>query len=372
MKTYLVGSFGQHNGGDDAFVEVALWGLDRFCAPGTIVLSAPEAVPTSRGLIPATVTRRRFKGQHRIQHYLSTRNLGRVLYAGGGIHSFASELDAQARVLDRNPGARCAAVGVSVWPFKDARSVDAFKRFVEHFAFIGVRGRASYERLKAIDAQVSFEQTFDIAVSLLDMLGQPVKSPSGERIVGVSLLSQAPTYHPSLDSASLREADEKRLGLVAGILNSAIASGACDAIHLLDFCSHERFGDHAIHERLAARLVKGIPVVHERYTGDALSLFRRVSRLRCMIAMRLHAAVFAFSAQVPCLMLPYQDKSYEWADMVGLPVGDRLEPSGSEIGLQVQRLTDLLASGSPNAALSVGEAQKAARRNWEALAAIGF
>jgi polysaccharide pyruvyl transferase WcaK-like protein len=371
VKTYLVGSFGQQNGGDDAFVEVALWGLERFCSPGTVVLSAPEPVQTSRGLIPATVTRRRFKGQHRIQRYLNTRNLDRVLYAGGGIHSFAAELDAQARVLDRNPAARSAAVGVSVWPFKDAQSVDAFKRFVEHFAFLGVRGRASYERLKAIDAQVRFELTFDIAVSLLDMLGPPVRSLVGQRIVGVSLLSQAPTYHPGLDPAALRAVDERRVELVAGMLNAAIASGACDAIHMLDFCSHERFGDYAIHEQLAARLVKGFPVVHEPYAGDPLSLFRQVSRLQCMIAMRLHAAVFAFSAQVPFLMLPYQDKSYEWADIVGLPVSDRIEP-GTEVGPHAERLRDLLASEVPNAALPVGEALKAARRNWEALAAIGF
>ena len=373
MKTYLYGSYGHNNGGDDAFVEVALRGLAKYCRPSGIVAQSPVPLHTSQGVVTSTTAKGYFKGHHLIQHYLSTRNLDRILYAGGGIHTFAEELKIQCKVLERNPKAICAAIGVSVGPFKNRASIDECRRFLEKFSFVGVRGKASYDRLKEMDAQVRYELTFDIAVLLRETLDFPsVKTCSQEKTVGVSLLRQANAYHPTLSLDERIRADAQRIELVAGILNDLNSKNLCDTVHLIDFCSHALSSDFDILEELKSKLSPGVAVVHEPYLNDPIALFKKVAAMGCMIAMRLHAAVFAYASGVPCLVLPYQDKSLEWADMIGLPRDDLLDLTNGSAQLYAERLQGFLASGGVNSTLPLDDAFKAARRNWEVLAELGF
>jgi polysaccharide pyruvyl transferase WcaK-like protein len=373
LKTYLRGSFGHHNGGDDAFVEVALWGHAKYCRPSRIIAQSPEPLFTSRGVIKSVTTKRYIIGQHLIQHYLNTRNLDRVLYVGGGIHTFSEELKEQRKILERNPRALCAAVGVSVGPFKDQSAIDECKRLLDKFSFIGVRGKSSYDRLREMDVQAHFEQTFDVAVLMRELLDDPVV-PAGRKnkTVGVSLLTQERAYHPAMNISERLNADEQRINLVAGILNGMIRNKSCERIHLLDFCSHDLYTDFDILERLKTKLLPGIPVVHDPYANDPIALYRKVAGMGCMIAMRLHASVFAYTLGVPCLVLPYQEKNLEWAELIGLPKDDLLDFGRGDALAYSERLQTLLATDCVNATLPVEDAIRAARRNWEALAEIGF
>jgi polysaccharide pyruvyl transferase WcaK-like protein len=373
MKTYLYGSYGHHNGGDDAFVEVALWGYEKFCRPSCIVAEASMPLCTSQGVVKSAVTKRYFKGQHFIQHYISTRNLDRILYVGGGIHTFSEELKKQRKILERNPDAICAAIGVSVGPFKDQAAIDECKRFLEKFSYVGVRGKASLERLQSMDVQVRYELTFDIAVLMRELLNVPAKNTvCGGKTVGVSLLTQARAYHPAMNKEDLLKADEQRLEMVASMLNNLIQKKSCESVHLIDFCSHSIYSDFEIHERLKAKLLPGVPVIHEPYNNDPIALFKKVAGMDCMIAMRLHAAVFAYASGVPCLILPYQDKNIEWADMIKLPKDDLLDISGGDSQAYTERLQLFLASGSDKTILPLSDALQAARKNWEALADLNF
>ena len=373
MKTYLYGSYGHHNGGDDAFVEVALRELAKNCQPSEIIAQSPEPLLTSQGVVKSAITKRYFKGQHAIQHYLNTRNLDRILYAGGGIHTFSEELKAQRKVLERNPDAICAAVGVSVGPFKDQASIDECRRFLEKFSFVGVRGKKSYDSLREIDAQVRYELTFDIAVLMRDFLHvSGVKAFQKENPIGVSLLTQARAYHPTMNKDEQIKADEQSVDLVSRMLNDLIEKGLCTSVHLIDFCCHALYSDFEIHERMKAKLLPGVPVIHEPYGNDPIALFKRVAGMRCMIAMRLHAAVFSYASGVPCLILPYQDKCLEWAEMIGLPKDDLLDSAGGTAQLYAERLGGLLGTGNVNAALPLDHALQAARRNWKALGDLGF
>jgi polysaccharide pyruvyl transferase WcaK-like protein len=372
VKTYLFGSYGFHNGGDDAFVEVAIWGLTNYCRPSEIIAHSSAPLRTSHGVVKSAATKKYFKGQHVIQHYLNTRSLDRVLYAGGGIHTFSENLKAQRKVIERNPEAICAAVGVSIGPFKDQGAVDECRRLLEKLSFVGVRGKASYDRLREMDAPVRYELTFDIAFLMREILNIPgMEICREEKTIGVSLLAQARTYHPYLKIDELLKADEQRVDLVAGMLNELIRKKLCDSIHLIDFCANGHNNDFLIHERLKAKLLPGVPVFHESYGNDPIVLFKKVMGMGCMIAMRLHAAVFAYASGVPCLFLPYQDKCLEWADMIGLPEVDLLDHVHGSFEAYAERLL-LLASGGDNATLPRGDALRAALRNWEALTDLGF
>ena len=366
MNTYLVGSFGEHNGGDDAFVEVALDGLARYCKPSKVIAHSRTPLSTSRGVVKPEVTRRYFKGQNSIQRFLNTRNLSRILYAGGGIHTDANVLRGQRRILERNPECLSAAVGVSVWPLKDQVTIDECRRLLEKFSFIGVRGRASFERLRQMDVQARYELTFDIAVLLRVMMSQShFQVEHGNRSVGVSLRACDQLGPPNLNC------DEKRINFVAAILNELIEGNKC-SVHLIDFCSHREFGDYDILERLRSKLLNGVPIYHERYDDDPIGLLKRVMRVNCMIAMRLHAAVFAYTCNIPCLFLPYEDKCLEWADMAGLPGDDVVDPVHGSVHAYARRLSAMLANKKGNAMTPLSAAIKAAQRNWDVLAELGF
>jgi polysaccharide pyruvyl transferase WcaK-like protein len=105
-------------------------------------------------------------------------------------------------------------------------------------------------------------------------------------------------------------------------------------------------------------------VVVEPYEGDPRKVWERIATLEGIVAMRLHAGIFAYCSQTPTLLVPYEEKSHAWAAMVGHP---------PELVRSLETVTgddlEWLVTEAPMPTLPIGEARAAASRNFEAIGA---
>jgi polysaccharide pyruvyl transferase WcaK-like protein len=259
-------------------------------------------------------------------------------------------------------GARRAtafAVGASVGPFRDAGAEAACSRFLQRLAFVGVRDRVSLDRARSIAPHANVRLTFDLAPALLLVPGfQDTGSESQRTGLGISLCN----YERFTGGDTTRET--RRLAAVASAVRSAADAGLLDHVVLIDFNGHPRFGDHELHLELADRIGDRLSVEHVRYNDNPVEVLQRVGTLRAMLAMRLHAAVFAFCTGTPALMVCYHEKCREWADMIRLPSDCMVDAAECDAADLESRFERLCGSCPPMPEMSRAEATALTLGNW--------
>jgi polysaccharide pyruvyl transferase WcaK-like protein len=159
-----------------------------------------------------------------------------------------------------------------------------------------------------------------------------------------------------------RERD--RLTVVAEAIRTCARAGAVDHVVLIDFNGHPQFGDDAIHAELAHRLENCVSTERVRYCDDPVAVMRRIATLRGMLAMRLHAAIFAFCTSVPAVLLSYHEKCREWARMVGAPMDQTMDTGQMDPTVLVSQIKALSKSEPPLSAMKPVEAVGRAIENW--------
>ena len=82
-------------------------------------------------------------------------------------------------------------------------------------------------------------------------------------------------------------------------------------------------GDNQMHARVMAAMARRDRAELRRWTGSIEELALLFRRARCVVAMRLHAAVLAVSQLRPVVVLPYDRKVREFSDLAD--IGDRVE-----------------------------------------------
>ena len=291
--------------------------------------------------------------------YVRLRRARHLIWAGGSIIHKEQINDAYCRMMDLAPDAKAVAAGVSVGPFPNTAAEASAARFVNRLHFIGVRDQISYQRVLQIAPKAHVKLTFDLAPLLVQQTRNTAeRTPPARRGLGVALCN----YERFVGGEVKREGE--RLATVAEAIRTCVRAGAVDHVVLIDFNGHPKYGDHALHAELAHRLGASVSTEHVRYSDDPVTVLRRIGTLRGMLAMRLHAAIFAFCDSVPSILLSYHEKCREWARMVGSPKertvdADHLDPSA--LALQIK---GLFQSGAAVASMRPVEAACKALENW--------
>ncbi|MCX7114027.1 MAG: polysaccharide pyruvyl transferase family protein [Proteobacteria bacterium] len=366
MKHAVIrGYYGQHNAGDDAFMIVSAWGARKYCNCGS-VYAAANTIPETHGYpIKPLYMAHDFRGStrlNRIWDHWICRHSANIIFGGGSNFHTSKEMQYCSKLLGLSRHGKHFAIGVSIGPFKDTDAEDACAKLLNQFSFVGVRDRYSYDRARTLVSDERVELTFDIAPLLLTATGMSISDNSiSRRGFGVSLCN----YERFVGHDKMLES--KRLQNVADAIRYCAIKGFLDEIVLIDFNSHPVKGDHSVHQELRTRIEDCVKVRHIPYAGDPVTTMQDIANLQGILAMRLHAAVFAFCVKTPVLMLAYHEKCRGWADMVGMPSWMVKSATQSDFEEIAHGIEQLLCSAPQLPSLTPDDAIDQAFRNWHGI-----
>lgn len=315
----LVGYYGQQNTGDDAFLAVAAWGACKYLGTQNLWATARVLPQTFGRRVRPALFPWEFHGCGLFQKLRLSRvlpQIDHVIFGGGSNFHTAAQMREFMQLLRMAGRGPHFAVGVSVGPFRDLEAELACSQLCSQLSFIGVRDEASLERIQKIAPRARAELTFDLAPLLplaAGLSGTEVPKPLPRKGVGVALCN----YERFMTGNQAYE--RKRMDLIINSLRCLAQQSELQEVALLDFNGHVTTGDSQIHELLAKELAGLVTVRHVPYSNNPLTMLAEMAGLRGILAMRLHAAVFAFCAHTPSLMLAYHEKCRQWARMVEQP-----------------------------------------------------
>lgn len=347
----LYGYYGEKNAGDDAFTTVC---TNELAARGHrkigVLASELPNVPT----LPARrlLFQRRYRGlasmveRARVSNWLERG--AQIVIGGGSLFRSSASLIELDQLLDRSPRRGHHAIGVSIGPFRDESASEHCRRVLLRLDSVSVRDEVSLQRAQALAPEANVRLTFDLAPLLARWL-EPARPapPSISEQMGVGLCG------PALSAEGYRA--------IRTAVGAWLRGRQDRTAVLLPFNSHPRKGDVATHQRLAEDLRSDGKVEVYRYDGDPRRMWSKIGQLDGVIAMRLHAAVFAFCTDRPTLIVPYEEKCLAWAAMVGHRPDLIIE--APDVNLASLDLLRGVSSTAPG--LSVPEATKRASTNFD-------
>jgi polysaccharide pyruvyl transferase WcaK-like protein len=260
-------------------------------------------------------------------------------------------------VRTARPGPHFAA-GVGIGPFRDTAAEAECRELLRELDFVGARDRISYERARALAPDARVELTFDVAALLPEAADAADRAPGRARhALGIALCHEG----WSADGA-IRQ--DRRLDGLAAAIRQALRAAPIDEVVLLDCNRNASRADAAAHLALARRMGGAIPCRHVPYDGNPVALFHAIAGLKGLVAMRLHAAVFAYLARTPALILSYHEKCRGWAEMIGAPAETIFDADRFDAAALAGGVSQLLTAPA-RPALPLAEAGRRSRRNWE-------
>lgn len=376
-KAFLFGYYGMHNAGDNALLLASAWGAKRyFHAEQVTVNACHELKLPLLGSIPSLINEHQdFPGQNRLLQYRAAWQNKHLIFGGGSVFHCARDIQHMRHLCRINQG-RNSALGVGLGPFKNTAAEKECKKFLEQCDFVGVRDQQSYEIAKSLSAKANVELTFDLAAILseipktqLHRCSETQAKPGDNSIVvntsqkdkrrGIAV-ALCPVERLGGDYA----AETYRLKSLARSL-ALIHALTGEPIYLFDFNGHPTLGDSAVHKQLKNLIPQGVPVIYYYYQSNPALIIEKFKQMRVVLAMRLHAAVFSYLAETPCINLSYHSKCDGWHQQVKAPARYCFDAFKlNEMRLQ-KELIDGLEYGFDGAKLAISDALRASLKNFD-------
>jgi polysaccharide pyruvyl transferase WcaK-like protein len=372
MTTVLLhGYYGRCNTGDDAFLTISAWAA-RTCFSARRLYATCHTLSETHGVPVRRMyyewQRRGVTRLNRLRERFIARRADLVIFGGGSTLHTVSDLERNLGMLDRaGPGLHFAA-GIGVGPFADGAAEAACARLLGRLAFVGARDQMSYQRARQLAPDSRVELTFDLAPLLMRAVGAPdptgvapPTAPPRRRTLAVALANLA------RDRGA--EAEAARIARVARAIRACAERALFEEILLVDFLADREAPpaavDRSSHEALAHALAGVAPLRHVAYARNPLVAYQALAEARAVLAMRLHAAVFAYCLGVPALIASYHEKCDEWAHTVGIAPELLIDCEAVDEELLATGLARALSDDPPAPTLPVAEAVARAARNWD-------
>lgn len=365
----LSGFYGRLNCGDDALLAVSAWACRRFFNAKTLYATSDRPSTLLDPDVQSVYwddTRRGTFHINRLREAWIVRRCSLVVFGGGSVLHSRDDLQRWSGWLRRaRPGLRFAA-GVSVGPFAAVSDEDACSQFLRQLDFVGVRDRASLGRIQDIAPGCRAELTFDIAPLLF--------TDAAPLATVLAPLAAAPSARPRSGHLVVSVCEPRFvvprntwLDDLASALRQVMADGLVDRLTFVDFNADRRGSgrtDASLHDELRRQVGGGQRVDHVPYSGDPRATAASLREADAVLAMRLHAAVFAYAHGRPTVVLPYHEKSLEWAEMIQQPEALTLRIREWSVADVHGAIARALSPTPPRPLLDLHEANRKALRNW--------
>jgi polysaccharide pyruvyl transferase WcaK-like protein len=355
----LSGFYGRLNCGDDALLAVSAWACRRFFGAESLYATSARPLTLLDPGVKSVYWDQARRGTFHInllREAWIVRRSDLIVFGGGSVLHSRPDLDRWSSWLSRARRGLRFAAGVSVGPFASAGDAAACSRFLRQLDFVGVRDRASLARVQDLAPDCRAELTFDIAPLLFTDVAVPAAASGVGSKEGLVVSVCEPRFLVPRKTW---------LDDLAAALRQVLADGLVHRLTFVDFnAEHNGRPDGAIHEELRNRIGATAMIDHHGYSGDPRKTGALLRGATAVVAMRLHAAVFAYAHGRPTVILPYHEKCLEWAAMIRQP--EELTLRIGEWGpADVHRaIARAVAPAPPRPLLPAPEARRQALRNW--------
>lgn len=318
----FVGYYGHYNTGDDAFIEVASWGAEKYWdKKSNIFLAKHNNLPLVKKPVrgyPLNIPR-----TYRFQNRALVASTEYVISAGGStINSELEKKNIKLLALKekrKNLKLKIGAVGVSIGPFKTLRDEKATIEYLKEIDFISVRDQLSFDFLESLQLPYKPINAFDLAALLPDVYGlnQVEYLGSERKVVGVSVCP-----FESIVDRSKVENEGRRNSMVVELLK-ILDKNANIHFKFLVINGHPIVGDMKL---TIETLNKVSPSSYEivEYSRKTRAMWNQVASCDFIIATRLHAAIFACFSKTPFVLNEYHRKCGDFLDNIGYDENLRL------------------------------------------------
>lgn len=361
------GYYGYRNVGDDAFCVVADWGSRKYWGARSLAFFARELPRLGTPATCVIPVRKRFVGHGTVAASAAALAARRLVYFGGStLHSPQDHwvsIFSHAR-LRSVLGKQMAAVGVSIGPFKSAADEAVIHKLLRQMCFISVRDRASLDILKGMNLDVPVVKAFDPAVLLPDVLrdraARPVFARGRRKVLGLSICGVERHAGGNL------QREQQRLGTIIAALRRLPADEV--TLRFFEFNGHAESGDAAVTQEVIAALDGHPHIERVPYDPDPLVVLEQLRHCDAVFGVRLHAAILAYTAEVPFLLVEYHRKCADFLDEIACAQAHRIgdaEASDSQIAARLEAMLFARAP-APAGQLSLSAARTLALKNFTA------
>lgn len=310
----FTGYYGHSNTGDDAFVEVASWGAEKYWSKSkSIFLAKQDNLP---------ITSKKIKGYpfsipktYSLQRRLLLSSTDYLISAGGStIHG---ELETnnikRLAVESKKKGSKImvGGIGVSIGPFKTLIDEKSTIEYLKNIDFLAVRDKTSFDFASSLNLPYETVDAFDLAALLPEIYGIKMQNNlSSKKVIGISVCP-----YESISNTANIENEKKRNATVVELLKILNRE---ENIHFKFFIinGHAKVGDQKLTketiEKVSPDSYEVIP-----YTRKTQSIWDEIASCDFVISTRLHAAIFACFSNTPFMLNEYHRKCGDFLENIG-------------------------------------------------------
>lgn len=340
----FTGYYGHFNTGDDAFIEVASWGAEKYWKKEkSIFLAEKERLPKTLNNVdgyPFSISKSR-----RLQNRLLLKSTKYLISAGGStIHREIKPGNIKhlaMRMKSKGSHLKVGAIGVSVGPFHTIKDEVSTINYLKGLDFLAVRDEESYSFVSNLDLPYQPINAFDLAALLPSIYtDDAVNITRGERkVVGVSVCP----YESIVNKSNVGNELKRNKDLV-NLLRHLEKN---ENIHFkfIVFNGSLKVGDLKLTKETIKKLSpKSYEIVN--YNRSTHHMWRTVASCDFIIATRLHAAIFACFSDTPFMLNEYHRKCGDFLSNIGYDERYRLYNSEYDYTEKSQIICEIL--NNPN------------------------
>lgn len=316
----FAGYYGHLNTGDDAFIEVASWGSERYWKKSNnIFLASKKNLPITlkniRGY-PFNIPK-----SSRLQNRLLLPFSNYFISAGGStMHREIKNNDVKYLATKRRKkGLKVGGIGVSIGPFNTTKDELSTIEYLKNIDFLAVRDQASFDYVSSLNLPYQTINAFDLAALLPDIYGlnKTNTTTTSKKTIGVSVCP-VESINDKNNIADERSRNKNIVELLKHL-------DADNDIHMKFFVinGNPTVGDLKLTmETIESVAPKSFEIIH--YTKKTRTVWNEIESCDFVISTRLHAAIFACFSNTPFMLNEYHRKCGDFLDNVGYEESLRL------------------------------------------------
>lgn len=358
-NVFLSGFYGMQNSGDDALLAVSLWGIKNQSHCNEHIYVTAPCLPDIPNINSKTIPFRKqltsFNGENGLRDIYYAIKSRSIIHGGGSVFHDDYYITKQLNLLQIAGKGPHYALGVGIGPFHSIKAEKNCAKLLDKLFFVGVRDQESLEIAKGIAPNATIKKTFDLAVLLPKLYGLTNSYFQNEQRsgIGIALCNITDNEYTTANVV------KKTIDLICYL----VKDGHKDIV-LIDFNGNAKYGDSIINSNIISTLTGLESLTRLSYNNSPLALLYTISKLKLLIAMRLHAAVFAYMCKTPTILLSYHNKCTNWAKEIELNNKYLVDCTTFEPQNILFLINDILGNKYIYPNLSISSAEEFSMVNW--------